>query len=521
MNKKTILFLAILALVALPTMAMGAVSAPTTPGAVEFSLGGYIKMETDWDSTQMNKNMVSPVFRNNDPSGQHGRLKMTANSSRFNFTMKGPKVFGAQITGFLEFDCDAAGNAVGQGDLVTTFRMRHAFFRLNWPETELLMGQYFGMFSEFCPEGAQDGSMQFVGSAVQRPPQIRLTQKFLGTYTLAAAIVGPTNMYDSRAAAWISANAAPAAGAVGGVTNLPGETSETPQLQVKAAYEKDLWGKAAFYGTPRGFVAQVAYAWQRTRYRPGDIAAHQTFGDNGYQALGAAMFGNQGAVGQVQNNQQYLNPWIVQGTLFIPVLATTTANLAGTASLTAQWYVGEGLDFVGEGLASQGSYLVFQNKGQLPGAGALGGPITNFYDRKLNKRYGGYVQAQYYFTNQWFTNFVWGMSKSYDVTRDRAADTVSPASNPEGYRIAAPADLINLWQSFNITLWYRPIQALKFGLQYSYDMTTYFQRTQTAVAAGGALGTAIANPAATAITAPGGPGVTNTGENHRIMFAGF
>ncbi len=49
---------------------------------------------------------------------------------------------------------------------------------------------------------------------------------------------------------------------------LAGSSSETPQLQGKLAYEADLWGKAPFYGRPRGFVAQVTGAWQRTRYRP-------------------------------------------------------------------------------------------------------------------------------------------------------------------------------------------------------------------------------------------------------------
>ncbi|MDP3183571.1 MAG: hypothetical protein Q8M54_12255, partial [Desulfobaccales bacterium] len=304
-----------------------------------------------------------------------------------------------------------------------------------------------------------------------------------------------------------STNTASANGAVGWVTNLPGETSETPQLQAKVGYEKDLWGKAAFYGTPRGFVAQVAYAWQRTRYRPFVMAGHTTFGDNGYQFLGAPI----GITNQVQNRQQYLNPWIVQGTLFIPVLATTTANLAGTASLTAQWYIGEGTDFVGEGINNQNSYLVFQSRG------TQNAVTSNMYERRLNKRYGGYIQGQYYFTNQWFTNFVWGMSKSYDVPRSRSADAVSAANNPEGYRIAMPADLINFWQNFNVALWYRPIQALKFGLQYSYEMTTYFQRTQSA----GALGIGTNNPGAVVLTAPGGPSITNLGENHRIMFAGF
>ena len=35
-----------------------------------------------------------------------------------------------------------------------TPRLRHAMFRLNWPETELMFGQYWGMFSEFAPETA-------------------------------------------------------------------------------------------------------------------------------------------------------------------------------------------------------------------------------------------------------------------------------------------------------------------------------------------------------------------------------
>ena len=30
-------------------------------------------------------------------------------------------------------------------------------------------------------------------------------------------------------------------------------------------------------------------------------------------------------------------------------------------------------------------------------------------------------------------------------------------------------------QQVNVTLWYRPIQAIKFGLQYSYVAANYFQ----------------------------------------------
>ena len=39
----------------------------------------------------------------------------------------------------------------------------------------------------------------------------------------------------------------------------------------------------------------------------------------------------------------------MQADLFIPVLPTYSANLAGSASLTAQWYVGQGLAAFGNG----------------------------------------------------------------------------------------------------------------------------------------------------------------------------
>ena len=38
-----------------------------------------------------------------------------------------------------------------------------------------------------------------------------------------------------------------------------------------------------------------------------------------------------------------------------------------------------------------------------------------------------------------------------------------------------PNDQVKLWQEFDLTLWYRPIEALKFGLQYSYERTNFLQ----------------------------------------------
>ena len=44
---------------------------------------------------------------------------------------------------------------------------------------------------------------------------------------------------------------------------------------------------------------------------------------------------------------------------------------------------------------------------------------SQVYDAKLLKKFGGMVQGQYYFNNQWFVNAVYGVSKAYGVNRSR------------------------------------------------------------------------------------------------------
>ena len=48
-----------------------------------------------------------------------------------------------------------------------------------------------------------------------------------------------------------------------------GQSAETPQLQGKISYAHDFWGKAAYYGKPTPFTAQVVAGWQRNVLREG------------------------------------------------------------------------------------------------------------------------------------------------------------------------------------------------------------------------------------------------------------
>ena len=46
-----------------------------------------------------------------------------------------------------------------------------------------------------------------------------------------------------------------------------GQSAESPQVQGKVAYAHDFWGKAAYYGMPTPFTAQVVAGWQRNVMR--------------------------------------------------------------------------------------------------------------------------------------------------------------------------------------------------------------------------------------------------------------
>jgi hypothetical protein len=471
MNKRTFLILALVVALALPTAAMA---------AAEFSLGGYIKLDAFWDSTQENKNMNQVIARNNNAGlvapgdFHHGRLKFTSQSSRFNFTIKGPKLWGATTTGFIEMDFDqgtesglAAVNGVGAAQGASnsyTPRLRNAFFRMNWPETELLMGQYFTFVSQWFPELLQDGPFQVTGTPTARMPMIKLTQKFLGVWQV-GGMVGDANGITNGQAYSLATTQNDRGG---------GQSTEAPQVQVQAQFQQNLYGQAAWYGKPTPFTAQVTAGWQRGITQDAARVLQAT-GQDAFNAFTG------------RTRHQYHDPWVAMGVLFIPVIPTHSANLAGTASLQTTWWVGQGAEAFGFiGFNSQ----VFKFSG-VDGAG------NRFYDVQLMERFGGQVQGQYYFNNQWFLTAAWGMSKAFNVG---AFQTDNAAAFNK--RVAFQGDAVNQHHEYALALWYRPITAFKFGMQYAYARTNFFQNQRSGTAA---------TPS----------NITNLGEAHRVEFVGL
>lgn len=480
--KKFIVFAVVLALL-VPAAAFA---------ATEFSLGGFIKLDAMWDSDNgVHKNLLRLPARNNDGNRKHGRLMFTAQGSRFSFTIKGPKLWGADVSGFLEMDFDTVQEGInnvafGGASRSYTPRLRHAMFRFNWPTSELLFGQYWSMFCEYYAEMAEDGPLAMTGTPTARLAQIRFTQKFLGDWTVAALIGDPNQATLSTGAA--------AGGYFDTLENGTnnGRLAESPQVQAKVQYAHDFWGKAAYYGKPTPFTAQVVGGWQRnvSRISPA-VAGISTLGN--VRAPTAANDGILTAAANLGVQNQYVDPWMVMGSLFVPVIPTQSANLAGTASILTQWWIGQGVETFG----------IFGVASNLYQFNSLNGNMYD-YKAKLLQKFGGFVQGQYYFNNQWFVNAVWAVSKAYGVSRSRYNNGGADfAINGMEFGMG---DNVQTIQQAAVTLWYRPIQAIKFGLQYEYAAANYFANAWATVGPAG-----VANNI----------NRSNFGDNHRVEFVGF
>jgi hypothetical protein len=158
-----------------------------------FRFGGFVQAEFFSDSRRMLSAREGnvPLYPDRileDPDGNDLNAVRSTTfsllSSRLNAGISGPMILGARTSALFEIDFMGTGQ--------TTFnliRLRHAFVRFNWENTELLAGQYWHpLFIASCFPGV----VAFGGGApfhvLNRGPQIRLTHT-TGPLTLAGMLV--------------------------------------------------------------------------------------------------------------------------------------------------------------------------------------------------------------------------------------------------------------------------------------------------------------------------------------------
>ena len=159
------------------------------------SFSGFVKTDIFYDSRQTvnireGHFLLYPENRSYDDNHNDINSKNTFNilsiQSRLKAAITGPDAFGAKTSGVLE--ADFFGNENSSFSDVNGLRLRHAFMKLNWKSTELLVGQYWHpMFIAESFPGVISFNTGAPFQPFSRNPQIRLT-KSLGGLKLIACL---------------------------------------------------------------------------------------------------------------------------------------------------------------------------------------------------------------------------------------------------------------------------------------------------------------------------------------------
>ncbi|MCX6561418.1 MAG: hypothetical protein NTZ26_12995 [Candidatus Aminicenantes bacterium] len=171
-------------------LASGAFAQTESKPAFGISFSGFIKTDLLYDSRQTvslreGHYLLYPKAEALDKDGRDlnaaSSFHMLSIQTRLQGKIAGPDAFGAKTSGLIEAEFFGTSDADING-----FRLRHAFVKLSWKTTELMVGQYWHPL--FVTESYPDVVSFNTGAPFQpfnRSPQIRLTQT-LGHWSLQA-----------------------------------------------------------------------------------------------------------------------------------------------------------------------------------------------------------------------------------------------------------------------------------------------------------------------------------------------
>lgn len=165
---------------------------------IKFS--GFVKADIFFDSRQTvtareGHFLLYPRNEDLDDNGEdinaNTQFNMLAIQTRLKGVITGPDVWGAKTSGVIE------GAFFGniQSD-INGFRLRHAFVKLAWEKSELLVGQYWHpMFVTACFPGTVSFNTGTPFQPFCRNPQIRFAKRF-GNFNLIGAVMTQVDFSD-------------------------------------------------------------------------------------------------------------------------------------------------------------------------------------------------------------------------------------------------------------------------------------------------------------------------------------
>lgn len=234
--------------------------------------------------------------RNGEDINARANFNYLSIQSRLTGKITGPDAFGAKTSGILEGAFFGATNSDING-----FRLRHAFVKLSWTSTELLLGQYWHMmFVTDCFPGTVSFNTGTPFQYFSRNPQIRITQKF-GNLSI-AGMVATQRDFSSPGGPDVLRNAL------------------LPDLQGQVAYRTDnfLAGLSAgyknivpriktdsLYKTSTGVGGFSAEAFLKIVTNPVTYKFEATYLQNGFDGLSIGGFAIQSVTDPIRDFREY------------------------------------------------------------------------------------------------------------------------------------------------------------------------------------------------------------------------
>jgi hypothetical protein len=147
------------------------------------AFSGFVKTDIFFDSRQTislrdGHFLLFPENEKPDADGTDINAKSSYNflsiQTRLAGSITGPDALGAKTSGYIE--AEFFGNI---NPNINSFRLRHAWVKLNWKKTELMVGQWWHpMFVPECSPGTVSFNTGAPFVVFSRNPQIKLTQSF-------------------------------------------------------------------------------------------------------------------------------------------------------------------------------------------------------------------------------------------------------------------------------------------------------------------------------------------------------
>jgi len=161
----------------------------------DVTFGGYVKYDFGWSSQNTSADPAG-AYRTSTLSrvvlgDEYGNTFMSGAETRFNFLIKGPDLWGAKTSAFIEGDF----RGVDTDNRYGGFQIRHAFLTLSWRKAELMIGQnwqQWGMPYYVAAIGANDFAMYNRGV---RQPQVAFRYLFTKELNAMFGAISATDAY--------------------------------------------------------------------------------------------------------------------------------------------------------------------------------------------------------------------------------------------------------------------------------------------------------------------------------------